>query len=67
MIIYMRCKSFHFSFMRQLIAATNVSTKKFHLIGHSLGAHICSYIASQLGGVARITGMYFNKFNFEMS
>lgn len=44
--------------MRQLLAATNGSTKKLHLIGHSLGAHICSYIAVQLGGVARITGLF---------
>jgi triacylglycerol esterase/lipase EstA (alpha/beta hydrolase family) len=35
---------------------TGLKSKSIHLIGHSLGAHICSYIASHLGGVARITG-----------
>ncbi|XP_069692084.1 pancreatic triacylglycerol lipase-like [Periplaneta americana] len=34
-----------------------LNTSNVHLIGHSLGAHICSYIASHVGGVARITGL----------
>ncbi|PNF27578.1 hypothetical protein B7P43_G02266 [Cryptotermes secundus] len=34
-----------------------LKNKSIHLIGHSLGAHICSYIAAHLGGVARITGL----------
>jgi pimeloyl-ACP methyl ester carboxylesterase len=33
-----------------------LQTKRIHLIGHSLGAHICSYIGSNIGGVGRITG-----------
>jgi triacylglycerol esterase/lipase EstA (alpha/beta hydrolase family) len=33
-----------------------LKTKSIHLIGHSLGAHICSYIGANLGGVGRITG-----------
>lgn len=34
-----------------------LKNKSIHLIGHSLGAHICSYISAHLGGVARITGL----------
>ena len=37
--------------------AKGLSTQNIHLIGHSLGAHICSYVGSHLGGVARITGL----------
>ena len=33
-----------------------LETKSIHLIGHSLGAHICSYVGASLGGVGRITG-----------
>ncbi|XP_049887143.1 pancreatic triacylglycerol lipase-like [Pectinophora gossypiella] len=44
-------------FFKQLIAATGARTKDFHFVGHSLGAHICSYVSYHLGGVARITGL----------
>jgi pimeloyl-ACP methyl ester carboxylesterase len=42
--------------IRKLIMA-GLETKSIHLIGHSLGAHICSYIGASLGGVGRITGL----------
>ncbi|GFG40076.1 hypothetical protein Cfor_01426 [Coptotermes formosanus] len=42
--------------IRKLIEA-GLKTKSIHLIGHSLGAHICSYAGSNLGGVGRITGL----------
>ncbi|XP_045505999.1 pancreatic triacylglycerol lipase-like [Colias croceus] len=44
-------------FMRQLIAKTGARIKDFHFIGHSLGAHIASYVSYHLGRVARITGL----------
>ncbi|KAJ8733859.1 hypothetical protein PYW07_014410 [Mythimna separata] len=44
-------------FMRQLIQATGVRTKDMHFVGHSLGAHIASYVSFHLGKVARITGL----------
>ncbi|CAK1548619.1 unnamed protein product [Leptosia nina] len=44
-------------FMRQLIAKTGASVKDFHFIGHSLGAHIASYVSYHLGRVSRITGL----------
>ncbi|XP_049698090.2 pancreatic triacylglycerol lipase isoform X1 [Helicoverpa armigera] len=44
-------------FMRQLIAATGARTKDMHFVGHSLGAHIASYVSYHLGKVARITGL----------
>ncbi|XP_059049551.1 pancreatic triacylglycerol lipase-like [Achroia grisella] len=44
-------------FMRQLIAATGARIKDFHFIGHSLGAHIASYVSYHIGGVSRITGL----------
>ncbi|XP_071451705.1 phospholipase A1-like [Hetaerina americana] len=40
-----------------LMGVMKADTMKFHLIGHSLGAHIASYMATCLGGVARITGL----------
>lgn len=33
-----------------------VSLDKFHLIGHSLGAHIAGYAGHRVPGLARITG-----------
>ncbi|CAH2068945.1 unnamed protein product, partial [Iphiclides podalirius] len=44
-------------FLRQLIDATGAKAKDFHFIGHSLGAHIASYVSYHLKGVARITGL----------
>jgi triacylglycerol esterase/lipase EstA (alpha/beta hydrolase family) len=45
----------YFRLIRKLMMA-GLKTKSIHLIGHSLGAHICSYIGANLGGVGRITG-----------
>ena len=33
-----------------------VDLKNVHLIGHSLGAHICGYIGTRVPGIGRITG-----------
>ncbi|KAJ9598799.1 hypothetical protein L9F63_026666, partial [Diploptera punctata] len=44
------------TFIRKLMEI-GLSKDNIHLIGHSLGAHICSYVGSHLGGVARITGL----------
>ncbi|XP_060810317.1 pancreatic triacylglycerol lipase [Amyelois transitella] len=44
-------------FMRQLMAASGAKIKDFHFIGHSLGAHISSYVSYHIGGVSRITGL----------
>ncbi|XP_026323366.1 pancreatic triacylglycerol lipase-like [Hyposmocoma kahamanoa] len=44
-------------FLRQLMNATGAKVKDFHFIGHSLGAHIVSYVSFHLGGVGRITGL----------
>ncbi|RVE44814.1 hypothetical protein evm_010527 [Chilo suppressalis] len=44
-------------FLLQLKEATGTRFKDFHFVGHSLGAHICSYASQHLGGVARITGL----------
>ncbi|KAF9407926.1 hypothetical protein HW555_012220 [Spodoptera exigua] len=43
-------------FMRKMMTVTGVRTKDMHLVGHSLGAHIASYVSYHLGKVARITG-----------
>lgn len=45
-----------FRFMRRMMTETGVRTKDMHLVGHSLGAHIASYVSYHLGKVARITG-----------
>ncbi|XP_045761420.1 pancreatic triacylglycerol lipase-like [Maniola jurtina] len=44
-------------FMKQLMAATGARVKDFHFVGHSLGAHIASYVSYHIGRVARITGL----------
>ncbi|XP_023947933.1 pancreatic triacylglycerol lipase [Bicyclus anynana] len=44
-------------FMKQLMAATGARVKDFHFVGHSLGAHIASYVSYHIGKVARITGL----------
>ncbi|XP_041973715.1 pancreatic triacylglycerol lipase-like [Aricia agestis] len=44
-------------FMKQLMKATGASVKKFHFVGHSLGAHIVSYVSYHIGTVGRITGL----------
>lgn len=37
--------------------STGAKLKDFHFIGHSLGAHICSFASNKLGRVKRITGI----------
>ncbi|XP_077293929.1 phospholipase A1-like [Arctopsyche grandis] len=44
-------------FLQQLVNETGANIKDFHFIGHSLGAHICSFASNKLGGVRRITGL----------
>ncbi|KAI8430110.1 hypothetical protein MSG28_000524, partial [Choristoneura fumiferana] len=44
-------------FLKRLIALTGARMSDFHFIGHSLGAHICSFVSFHLGGVSRITGL----------
>ncbi|XP_077294589.1 phospholipase A1-like [Arctopsyche grandis] len=44
-------------FLEQLVNATGANIKDFHFVGHSLGAHICSYASNRLGRVRRITGL----------
>jgi pimeloyl-ACP methyl ester carboxylesterase len=34
------------------------SPSAIHLIGHSLGAHIASYVAKAIPGIGRLTGKY---------
>ncbi|CAF0745305.1 unnamed protein product [Didymodactylos carnosus] len=40
-----------------LITKTNTTLERFHIIGHSLGAHIAGYAGARLPGIARITGL----------
>lgn len=43
--------------VNRLIQNQNAQLKDFHLIGHSLGSHICGYAGSRLPGLPRITGL----------
>ncbi|XP_077294596.1 phospholipase A1-like [Arctopsyche grandis] len=43
--------------LQRLMQITGMPKKSFHLIGHSLGAHISSYAAVKMGTVRRITGL----------
>lgn len=59
MVVIEVYKVYHvFRFMRRMMTETGVRTKDMHLVGHSLGAHIASYVSYHLGKVARITGQY---------
>lgn len=40
-----------------LIQNYGADPKRFHLIGHSLGAQICSYLAKEIPGIARLTAL----------
>lgn len=42
--------------MERLILEADANPSTFHLLGHSLGAHIMSYAAKNVTGIARITG-----------
>ncbi|CAH2099638.1 unnamed protein product [Euphydryas editha] len=44
-------------FMNQLMSATGAKVRDFHFVGHSLGAHIVSYVSYHIGRVSRITGL----------
>ncbi|KAF6197936.1 hypothetical protein GE061_007679 [Apolygus lucorum] len=44
-------------FLRKLIERKWCSTSSLHLIGQSLGAHLASYVATNLTNVAEITGL----------
>ena len=38
------------------IAEVGAAASDFHLVGHSLGAHICGYAGNGIDGLGRITG-----------
>lgn len=40
-------------YLNEVAGTTN---SQFHLIGHSLGAHVCGYAGERLRGLERITG-----------
>lgn len=43
--------------LKNLHSAGQTSYSKIHLVGHSLGAHICGYAGAIVGGrIAKITG-----------
>jgi hypothetical protein len=42
--------------IRFLNDVRHTSSSQYHLIGHSLGAHVAGYVGSILGNVGRITG-----------
>uniref|UniRef100_A0A0K8T3S3 Lipase domain-containing protein n=1 Tax=Lygus hesperus TaxID=30085 RepID=A0A0K8T3S3_LYGHE len=44
-------------FLRKLVERKWCSTSNLHLIGQSLGAHLASYVATNLTNVAEITGL----------
>ncbi len=41
----------------RLTSVTGASLQSFHLIGHSLGAHVAGYAGMKLNKLGRITGM----------
>ncbi len=47
--------------IKSLIEQTGANISDFHLIGHSLGAHVAGYAGERLDDLGRITGLVFNK------
>ncbi len=45
--------------IQSLINNSSASVESFHLIGHSLGAHVCGYAAKRVKGITRISGLVF--------
>ncbi|CAL1538424.1 unnamed protein product [Lymnaea stagnalis] len=43
--------------VKELVKTKNVTAADFHLIGHSLGAHISGYAGERIPGLARISGI----------
>ncbi|WAR24707.1 LIPR1-like protein [Mya arenaria] len=43
--------------VNKLVQVASAQTADFHIIGHSLGAHICGYAGERIPGLGRITGM----------
>ena len=41
---------------KHLIDRERASPVRFHMIGHSLGAHTAAYVAKSIPGIGRITG-----------
>ena len=42
-----------------LMNSTGATVGSFHIIGHSLGAHVAGYAGERITHLARITGQYF--------
>ncbi|XP_041358980.1 inactive pancreatic lipase-related protein 1-like [Gigantopelta aegis] len=48
-----------------LCHVTGISRRQFHMIGHSLGAHVAGYAGNRLPGMGRISGLDPAQPNFE--
>ena len=44
--------------VQKLMNATGAAADSFHIIGHSLGAHVAGYAGERIPHLGRITGKY---------
>ena len=47
--------------VKKLVAEHGANVSEFHLIGHSLGAHVAGYAGERLDKLGRITGLVFRE------
>jgi hypothetical protein len=64
-ILTIKVKKNFFRLVNHMVEKLRMNPKNFHLIGHSLGAHIVSYVSHHFEGkIGRMTGKFWSWYFF---